>query len=114
MQLEDILNEFIFDCEIRNFSKRTLKSYRNNNALFHNFLKNEFKITKLEQIKAIHIKKYSKFIMATGARNNETCTLLKEDVKDRVILLLGKGNKQRQVAISPLLKKHMIRYEHTR
>lgn len=191
MQLDDILKEFVFDCEVKNFSKRTLKSYRNNNALFHTYLNQEFKIVELEQVKSIHIKKYFKFLMKkglkptyanevlktiraffryclneeyikedpclkvgwqkegkviintftdeeiinmlsvykfttylptrnklliaflvdTGARNNETCTLLKEDVKDRVILLRGKGNKQRQVAISPLLKKYMIRYE---
>lgn len=194
MQLDDILKEFIFDCEVKNFSKRTLKSYRNNNALFHNYLKHEFEITELEQIKAIHIKRYFKFLMKkglkstyangilktiraffryclneeyieenpvlkvkwqkegkviintftdeevinmlgvykfttflsarnkmliaflvdTGARNNETCDVLKEDIKDRVILLRGKGNKQRQVGISPLLKKYMIRYERIR
>ncbi|NMM61194.1 tyrosine-type recombinase/integrase [Clostridium sp. P21] len=194
MQLNDILKEFIFDCEVKNFSKRTLKSYRNNNALFHNYLRQEFKITNLEEIKTIHIKRYFKFLMKkgltptyangvlktiraffryclneeyieenpclkvgwqkegkviintftdeeivnmlgiykfttflqarnkmiiaflvdTGARNNETCTVLKEDIKDRVILLRGKGNKQRQVSISPLLKKYMIRYERIR
>lgn len=52
-----------------------------------------------------------RFLVDTGARNNETCTLLTKDIKDRVILLKGKGNKERQVAISPLLKKYMIRYE---
>lgn len=194
MQLDDILKEFVFDCEVKNFSKRTLKSYRNSNALFHNYLNHEFKITKLEQIKSIHIKRYFKFLMKkglkptyangvlktiraffrycldeeyieenpclkvgwqkeekviintftdteivnmlsvykfttflsarnkmlmaflvdTGARNNETCTLLKQDIKERVILLRGKGNKQRQVSVSPLLKKYMIRYERIR
>lgn len=54
------------------------------------------------------------FLTDTGARNNETCTLLKQDVKDRTALLRGKGNKKRQVAISPLLKKYMIRYERIR
>lgn len=50
-------------------------------------------------------------LVDTEAKNNETCTLLKEDIRDKVILLRGKGNRQRQVAISPLLKKYMIRYE---
>lgn len=51
------------------------------------------------------------FLIDTGARNNELCTLLNEDVKERIIVLRGKGNKQRHVSISPLLKKYMIRYE---
>lgn len=194
MELKDILDEFTFNCEVKNFSKRTIKSYRNNNALFHNFLVGEFKVTRLEDVKPIHIKKYFKFLLQkgckptyangvlktlraffrycteeeyiqenpclkvswqregkvlintftdteivnmlnaykfttylqarnkmlmaflidTGARNNETCTLLREDIKDRVIILRGKGSKQRQVAISPLLKKYMIRYERIR
>lgn len=191
MELKDILSEFVFNCEVKNFSKRTIKSYRNNNALFHNYVLKEFNIIELEQIKPMHIKKYFKFLLQkgckptyangilktlraffkycaeeeyldenpclkvawqregkvlintfidteivnmlnayrftnylnarnkmlvaflidTGARNNETCTLLNGDIKDRVILLRGKGNKQRQVSISPLLKKYMIRYE---
>lgn len=194
MELNDILNEFVFDCQVKNYSKRTVKSYRNNNALFFNFLYKEFQITQLDEVKSIHIKRYFKFLMQkglkptyangilkniraffryciqeeyieenpclkvgwqkegkviintfndneilgllnaykfttyldarnkmliallvdTGARNNETCTLLKGDIRDKVILLRGKGNKQRQVAISPLLKKYMIRYERIR
>jgi len=54
------------------------------------------------------------FLVDTGARNNESCTLLKQDVKERVILLRGKGNKEVQVSISPLLRKYMIRYERIR
>ncbi len=191
MQLKDVLEEFVFNLEVKSFSKRTIKSYRNSNALFHNYLMQEFKITTLEDIKPLHIKKYFKFLLQkgskptyvngilktlraffrycteeeyltenpclkvswqregkvlintfenleiinmlnaykfttyltarnkmlmaflidTGARNNETCILLKEDVKEKVIILRGKGNKQRQVAISPLLRKYMFRYE---
>ncbi|RXM70329.1 tyrosine-type recombinase/integrase [Clostridium tetani] len=194
MKLNDILKEFVFDCEVKNYSKRTIKSYRNNNLLFFNYLKQEFKINELEEVKPIHVKKYFKFLLQkgckptyangvlktlraffrycleeeyieenpclkvkwqkegkviintftdteiinmlnaykfttyldarnkmliaflvdTGARNSETCTLLKEDIKDRTILLRGKGNKERQVSISPLLKKYMIRYERIR
>lgn len=49
------------------------------------------------------------FLMDTGARNNKTCTLLKDDIKDKTIMLGGKGSKERQVSISPLLKKYMMR-----
>ena len=39
MLLEDLLKEFVFDCEIRKLSKRTIKSYINNNQRFLNFIK---------------------------------------------------------------------------
>jgi integrase/recombinase XerD len=194
LPLNDVLKEFLFECEIKKYSKRTIKSYKNNNALFFTFISNEFQITELEDITAMHIKRYFQylnqkglkptyvnsilknlraffvfcvdeeyidksptekvkwqregkviintfndkeilamldvykfttflparnkmillFLLDTGARNNEVCTLLKEDVKERVILLRGKGNKERQVSISPLMRKYMIRYERIR
>jgi len=54
------------------------------------------------------------FYIDTWARNSEGCSLLKQDIKGRVILLRGKGNNERQVPISPLLRKYMIRYERIR
>jgi integrase/recombinase XerD len=194
MQLDEVLKEFIFELEIKKFSKRTIKSYRNNNALFFNFLKNEFGVSELEDLTGLHIKRYfqhltkkglkptyinsilknirafcvycieegyiknnpaekvkwqregkvlintftseeiinmlnafkfttylearNKTILAnlidTGIRNAELCDIKNEDVKDKVILIHGKGSKQRQVSISPLMKKYMIRYERIR
>ncbi|MBA8933100.1 hypothetical protein [Clostridium beijerinckii] len=37
MLLRDLLKEFILELEIRNYSKRTLKSYKNNNSLMFTF-----------------------------------------------------------------------------
>lgn len=179
MQLEEALKEFIFELEIKKFTKRTIKGYKNNNALFFNFLKNEFRVTELEDLTALHIKKYfqhltkkgrkptyingilknirafcveegyikdnpaykikwqrepkvlintftheeinnmlsaykfttyldarNKTIVAmlvdTGIRNQELCDIKNEDVKEKVILIHGKGSKERQVSISPL------------
>ena len=194
MLLDEVLKEFIFELEIKKFSKRTIKSYRNNNALFFNYINNEFQVTELENVTTQHIKMYFQYLtkkglkptyinsilknlraffvyctqeeyitknpaekvkwqkegkvllntfsteeiinmlnaykfttylearnktiianlIDTGIRNTELCTILKQDVLDRTILIHGKGNKQRQVSISPLLKKYMIRYERIR
>ncbi len=194
MQLNEVLKEFVFELEIKKYSKRTIKGYRNNNALFFNFLENEFNITDLEDLTSLHIKRYfqhltkkglkptyingilknirafclyaeqegyikenpavkvkwqregkvllntfnseeiinmlnaykfttylearNKTIIAnlidTGIRNAELCDIKNSDVKDKVILINGKGNKQRQVSISPLMKKYMIWYERIR
>lgn len=50
----------------------------------------------------------------TGIRNLELCNLKMTDVRDTVILVHGKGNKERYVPISPALKKTFIKYERIR
>ncbi len=57
MLLEDVLKEFIYDAELRGLSKKTIKSYKNNNFL--NIRNNA--------ILAMFIE--------TGIRNPELCNL---------------------------------------
>ena len=47
----------------------------------------------------------------TGARNTEICDILEEDVRDNVILIHGKGNKERHVPVTPYLKKLLVKYQ---
>lgn len=47
----------------------------------------------------------------TGIRNTEMCNILNCDIHDQTILIHGKGNKERNVAISPFVQKVMLRYE---
>ncbi|WP_242846152.1 phage integrase N-terminal SAM-like domain-containing protein [Clostridium novyi] len=77
MKLSSILEEFKFECEIKNYSKRTITSYRNNNAKFHVFLKQEFRVTELEDVKPIHIKNYFKFLLKKGCKPTYTNGILK-------------------------------------
>ena len=46
----------------------------------------------------------------TGARNTEMCNILEEDIRSNVILLHGKGNKERHVPLTPYLSKAIIKY----
>ena len=66
MLLQDILKEFVFDCESRKLSKRTIKGYRNNNALFFIFTEKEYGIAELEKITSAHIKWYVQFLAKKG------------------------------------------------
>lgn len=188
---KDVLKEYIFDCQIRKLSKRTIKTYRINISLFLDFLKEEYDIEDIEEMRHQHIKQYFKFLMNkdlsesyinsilkslksyfryaisedyvmknicdkvpwqrekkvmiqtfsddevinmmkvyghssylevrnatilaflfdTGIRNNELCCITNKGIKEMDILIQGKGNKERYVAISPYLKKYMIKYE---
>lgn len=47
----------------------------------------------------------------TGIRCMELYSLKTEDIKDGYILIHGKGNKERYVPISPILKKALFRYD---
>jgi integrase/recombinase XerD len=192
--LQDILKEFLFEIQIKQYTTRTQKGYKNNNTLFHNWLKSEYQITELEDITHQHIKQYiaylqnkgrkptytngilknirsffeysvsegylaknpckqvkwakegkvvinsfnsievskmldvynysdylnarNKCILATffdtGIRNLELCELTRMDIRETIIKIIGKGNKERYVSISPALKKIMIKYERIR
>ncbi len=50
----------------------------------------------------------------TGIRNLELCMIRKVDVKERFILIHGKGNKERYVPITPMLNKILIKFERIR
>ena len=191
MLLKDILEEFILELEIQNYSPRTMKGYKNNNLLMFTFIEKEFGIVEIEEVKAIHIKAYIKylqkkkrkviyingiikcfraffkyavneelansnpmfnvgwlrekktlinsftdeevdrmmkvyigsdylvirnklimaFLFDTGIRCFELCSIVDKDVKENVLLIRnGKGNKQRTVAISPYVRKLIMRY----
>lgn len=191
MLLKDILEEFILELQIQNYSPRTIKGYRNNNLLMFTYIEKEFGITDIEEVKAVHIKAYIKFLQRnkrkviyingiiksfraffkyavneelidvnpmlniawlrgrktlinsftdeevdrmmkvyigsdylvrrnklimgflfdTGIRCLELCSIVNSDVKENTLLIRnGKGNKQRSVAISPYVRKLIMRY----
>lgn len=68
MLLKDLLKEFILELEIRNYSIRTLKSYKNNNLLMFTYLQKEFNISEIEDVKPTHIKSYIKFLQRQGRK----------------------------------------------
>ena len=66
MLLPEVLKEFIFDCEIRKMSNRTIKNYKNNNQKFFNYIEGEFDVAELEEVSHLHIKQYFKFLISKG------------------------------------------------
>ena len=53
-------------------------------------------------------------LVDTGIRNLELCTLTMANILESTMIIEGKGNKQRYLYLSPMLKKYMIRYERIR
>jgi len=193
LYLKDAIKEFIYELQIRNYSKRTVKEYQNDLKRFLMYLKDNHDVEELEEVSSIHIKQYLSdkkevgvkmatlntylkhlkvffnycyqeeycmnvakrirrakepktviktfndlevakmisaynfsdymnarnkviitMLMDTGIRNTELCLIKIEDIKSTTILIHGKGNKERVVPVSPILKKAMIRYERIR
>ena len=53
-------------------------------------------------------------LFETSIKNLEVYNLRVNDVRDTVIKVLGKGNKERYLPINPALKKVLIKYERIR
>ena len=68
MLLEDLLNEYLLDIQLKNYSIRTIKSVRNNNLLFFTYLKSEYRITTIEKVSHVHLKAYIKHKQSLGLK----------------------------------------------
>ncbi len=75
--LENLLNEYLLDIRLKNYSDRTLKSVKNNTSLFFSFLETEFNITTLERLSHIHIKAYIKHKQCLGLKATYINSILK-------------------------------------
>lgn len=77
MLLEDLLQEFLFDCRMRKLSERTLKGYKNNNLAFLRYLKTEFGITELKDVHYQAVQAYIKFLTDKGLKETYINGLIK-------------------------------------
>ncbi|MFS0575344.1 site-specific integrase [Sporosarcina sp. 179-K 3D1 HS] len=68
MLLVDVLKEFIYDIESKNYSHRTIRGYRNNNLAFFRFIATDFEIEELEEVRPIHIKSYFTYLKGLGRK----------------------------------------------
>lgn len=60
MKLETLVKEFLFECEIREYSGMTVENYRKQLRHFTDFLKEQYEIHELEQLKSTHVKAFIK------------------------------------------------------
>lgn len=57
----DAVNEFVFECEVRRYSKKTIKGYKNNMLFLQRYLEREQHIFDLEDVKTIHLKRFIQY-----------------------------------------------------
>ena len=61
MQLETLVREFLFECEIREYTPRTVENYKKQLRHFTEFLKEHCSVETLEEVQAFHVKAFIKY-----------------------------------------------------
>lgn len=71
-----ILEEFIYELKIQNYSKRTAGTYFYNVRLFVEYLK-EQAITEYSELRTVHLKEFVNYLQAKGYKSNYINVILK-------------------------------------
>ena len=50
MQIKTVYSEFLFDCEVKHFTPKTMKGYKNNLSRLFNYLDDRFNIQDIEEV----------------------------------------------------------------
>ena len=77
MLLEDAVREYIYEIQCRNYTKRTIKGYKNNLLKFTKHLTIEQGVGELEEIRPQHIKEYLNQLRERGLSTTYINTILK-------------------------------------
>lgn len=65
-QIDLMLEQFLFHCDSKNLTRKTLRSYDQSLRLFIFFLENECDVTKIKDVKGYHFKKYVTHLRERG------------------------------------------------
>lgn len=77
MLLEEALQEYVFDCQLRKLSERTIKSVKNNNKRLFCYLGNNYDLFELEKVKRIHIQAFVNHLSESGHKETYVNSLIK-------------------------------------
>ncbi len=58
MLLEESLKDFIFECEVRKYTWKTIKGYRNNISYLVKYLQHEHQLINIEEVQTHHLKQF--------------------------------------------------------
>ncbi len=61
MYLNELVKEYLFDCEIQNYSEKTIENYRKQLNHFTEFLESNYRVIELEQLETKHIKAFVRY-----------------------------------------------------
>lgn len=68
MKINEAIDEYLTECEIRKYTPRTLRSYRINLNLFARWCEEEKGITEMDEIKMPTTRQFAQFMIQKGVR----------------------------------------------
>lgn len=77
MLLEESLKEFLFECEVRKYTPKTVRGYRNGLNFLVNYLKQQHQLINLEDIQTKHLKAFFMWQSRRGRKETYLNGLLK-------------------------------------
>lgn len=77
MLLEDVLKEYLYECQLRKLSERTTKGLRNNNRRLFRYLESQFVISELEDVKRIHVQSFVNYLAESGHKETYVNSMIK-------------------------------------
>ena len=94
MKIEVAVKEYLVEIEVRKFTKKTIRSYRNNLNLFLRFCQEEADVFDMEDLTLAVIRKFTLFMTGRGRKGSYmgelSCKVwLLEDIPSPRIILLG-------------------------
>lgn len=78
MNLNEVVNQFLIDCEIRGLTDETIKWYRKRLTLFVKKLEEVGKVTELELVRIAHLRQFVQLLMGTKSGENNPRTPTQE------------------------------------
>lgn len=75
--IEDLLKEYKYDMQVRNYSKRTIKTCYNSTLKFIIYCKTEFDIKEIEELLPFHLKRYISYLQKLGRSEGYMNSILK-------------------------------------
>ena len=67
LSMKTLVQEYLFDCQVRNLSPRTIHNYEKQLHYFTGYLKQAQGVEVLEDLRPIHIKQF--IVMLQGKKN---------------------------------------------
>jgi len=77
MNPELLLEDYLYEIRLRNYSERTIKTVRTNCRLFFSWLKYQHEIVDIEKVRKIHVKEYLNFKQQQGLSPTYINSILK-------------------------------------
>ena len=106
MLLNDLLQEYILECKIRNYTTNTIRNNETHSNAFLRYLENEFDVVKLEQVKKQHIQQY---ILNEKEKGNKARTI---NTKIKIYRLIFKyAVEEKYISYNPFDSINLLKQE---